>query len=87
MRVKAENRMLTCCTPNLKRLKELPKMYPDFTLISDFQTEGNPMNIIYNAQSRPTCFLVDRKGIIRDRCEGLDTKRIEDNLKSDNYLK
>lgn len=76
-----------CCTSNLEYLKELQKQYPDFTLISDFQPEGNPMNIIYNAQARPTCFMIDRKGIIQVRCEGLDKKRIEDYLKSDGCLK
>lgn len=76
-----------CCTSNLEYLKELQKLYPDFTLISDFQPEGNPMNIIYNAQARPTCFMIDRKGIIQVRCEGLDPKRIEDYLKSDGCLK
>ncbi|WP_233555826.1 peroxiredoxin family protein [Bacteroides sp. AM10-21B] len=76
-----------CCTSNLEHLKELQKHYPDFTLISDFQPEGNSMNIIYDAQSRPTCFIIDRKGIIQVRCEGLDPKLIEDYLKSDRCLK
>lgn len=76
-----------CLTPNPESLKELQEQYPDFTLISDFQMEGNPMNIIYNAQSTPTCFLIDRKGIIQVRSEGLDPKRIEDYLKADGCLK
>lgn len=61
-----------CCISNLEDLKELQKQYPDFILISDFRTEGNPMNIVYNAQARPTCFMIDRRGTIQIRCEGLD---------------
>ena len=76
-----------CCISNLEDLKELQKQYPDFILISDFRTEGNPMNIIYNAQARPTCFMIDRKGTIQIRYEGIDQKRIEDYLKSDGCLK
>ena len=76
-----------CCISNLEDLKELQKQYPDFTLISDFQTEGNPMNIVYNAQARPTCFMIDRRGTIQIRCEGLDQKRFEDFLESDGCLK
>ena len=45
------------------------------------------MNIIYNAQARPTYFMIDRKGTIQIRSEGLDQKRIEDYLKSDGCLK
>lgn len=76
-----------CYTSNLEDLKELQKQPPDFILISDFRTEGNPMNIIHNAQSRPTCFMIDRKGTIQIWCEGIDQKRIEDYLKSDGCLK
>lgn len=44
------------------------------------------MNIIYNAQSQPTCFMIDREGIIQVRSEGLDPKRFEAYLKSDGCL-
>ena len=45
------------------------------------------MNIIHNAQSRPTCFMIDHKGTIQVRSEGIDQKRLENFLKSDGYLK
>jgi hypothetical protein len=45
------------------------------------------MNIIHNTQSRPTCFMIDRKGTIQIRYEGIDQKRLENFLKSDGYLK
>lgn len=72
-----------CVVSNLETLKKLQEQYPDFTLISDFQMEGNPMNIVYNAQSRPTCFMIDREGIIQVRSEALNPKRFEAYLKSD----
>ena len=76
-----------CLVSGLENLKKLQEQYPDFTLISDFQMEGNPMNIIYNAQARPTCFLIDRKGIIQVRSGGLNPERFEAYLKSDGCLK
>ncbi len=75
-----------CLVSSLENLKKLQEQYPYLTLISNLQLEGNPMNIIYNAQSQPTCFMIDREGIIQVRSEGLDPKRFEAFLKSDGCL-
>lgn len=76
-----------CLTSSLENLKNLQNLYPDFILISDFQIDGNPMNIIYNAQSTPTCFMISREGIIKVISVGLNPDRFETHLTSDGCLK
>ena len=79
--------VIFCTVSDLDDLQKIHESYPEFTLISNFQIEGNPMNIIYNAQATPTCFMIDRKGIIQVRSEGLNTQRFDAYLKSDGCLK
>jgi peroxiredoxin len=46
-------------------------------LVSDFLQDGSPVKILYGAQAMPTCFLIDKEGIVRVKMIGLDTNRIE----------
>ena len=72
---------------SLEELKKDQEMYPYCTLVSDFQIEGNPMNIIYNSQATPTCFLIDRDGVIREISMGLDSDGFDRFLRADGCLK
>ena len=63
---------------NLDQLKEQANIY-DLGIISvaDFKGEASPMKIKYNAQSMPTCYLIDENGIIKMITIGLTNKLID----------
>lgn len=81
------NIVVYCISDNIEDLKGLQAKYPEFILVSDFEPEGNPMNIIYDAQATPTCFMIDSKGFIRIITEGLNPMRFDEFLESEGCLK
>ncbi len=59
-------------------LVEMKVRYPfDYIFVSDFMEDHSPIKIIYGTQAMPTCFLIDREGIVRLKSEGLDTERLD----------
>lgn len=62
---------------DIGRLKEEEKKFPQFKLVSDFQPEGSPMNILYNCQASPTCFMIDSFGKICFVTEGLEAEKLD----------
>ncbi|MBC5620238.1 peroxiredoxin family protein [Butyricimonas hominis] len=63
---------------NLEELVEMKVRYPfDYIFVSDFMEDHSPIKIIYGTQAMPTCFLIDREGIVRLKSEGLDTERLD----------
>ena len=52
----------------------------DYGFVSDFRGGFSPMKIRYGAQTTPTCFLVDPRGVIRVKSAGLAPERYEAEL-------
>jgi hypothetical protein len=53
--------------------------YPcEYVLVSDFLLDSSPVKIIYGAQATPTCFFIDREGVVRMKSLGLDTGRVDE---------
>lgn len=71
---------------NLQKLIEEQKKFSQFKLISDFQPEGNPMNIIYNCQGTPTCFMVDESGVLQLYSFGINSEQIDEYLKTNGCI-
>lgn len=65
---------------NLESLAEEQKKFPQFKLISDFQQEGSTMNIVYNCQASPTCFMIDHSGKLQFSLVGVEPKQINEYL-------
>lgn len=72
---------------NLQKLAEEQNKFPLFKLISDFQPEGNPMNIVYNCQETPTCFMVNESGVLQLRFLGIRSEQINEYLKANGCIK
>lgn len=63
---------------DLEDLQDMKVRYPfDYIFISDFLVDHSPIKIIYGTQAMPTCFLIDREGIVRLKSQGLDTERLD----------
>lgn len=60
-----------CGSPEeLESTKEKYPMTCDF--VSDFKQDASPIRIVYGAQAQPTCFLTDRRHIVKAICLGFD---------------
>lgn len=58
-------------------LKKIKDSYGiDCVLVSDFLGDHTPFKIIYGAQARPTCFLVDASGVVRMKTVGFSAHRV-----------
>lgn len=67
-----------CPVSGQDKLVELEKLYgTEYVFISDFKLDHSPFKIIYGAQARPTCFLIDREGMVAVKSLGLDSERIK----------
>lgn len=70
----------------LEDLKGLKANYPgDYILVSDFLEDQSMMKIIYGAQARPTCFLIDKQGTVLIKSIGLPEEQLTE-LKSQKKL-
>ena len=57
---------------SLEDLQKLKEEYPsEYIFISDFKQDASPMKIKYGAQATPTCFLTDKRHIVKVKCTGL----------------
>jgi hypothetical protein len=50
----------------------------DFLLVSDFLRDSSPVKILYGAQAMPTCFFIDREGVVRMKTIGLYENRVDE---------
>jgi len=67
---------------SLEYLQQEHIMYPsDFILVSDFLEDHSPVKILYGAQARPTCFFINKKGIVVMKTIGLHDERVNELLK------
>ncbi len=63
--------------PSVERLQAVQAQFPSqYTQFSDFLTEASPMKINYPAQGTPTCFLIDKSGIVQAIFTGVHSDRI-----------
>lgn len=68
-----------CPNSDLEALKKVREVYPcEFTLVSDFLQDNTPVKILYGAQVTPTCFFIDREGVVRMKTEGLDYGKVDE---------
>jgi peroxiredoxin len=73
------------CT-DLKKLQEIKERYSvQYLLVSDLKDDDSPVKIIYGAQVRPTCFLINKDGLVVLKTKGLPEDRLI-KLKEENKL-
>ncbi|MDE6482598.1 MAG: hypothetical protein K2L01_02400 [Rikenellaceae bacterium] len=66
---------------SLEELKEVAGCYPlDVIQVSELKGDVGPFKILYGAQATPTCFLIDRDGVVVVKTEGLDPRRFAEYL-------
>ncbi len=64
---------------NIEDLKALKNQYQlDFIFIDDFKKDHSPMKIIYGAQATPTCFVINKSGIITSKFLGLPEAQLNE---------
>jgi hypothetical protein len=69
------------CVSDQNQLSRIRTMYAaDFLLVSDFLQDASPVKILYGAQATPTCFFIDKEGIVRMKTVGLYTDRVDELL-------
>jgi hypothetical protein len=72
-----------CPASNIAELKEVRTDYPcDFFLVSDFLQDHTPMKILYGAQARPTCFFINKQGIVELKTLGLENEEVNQLLET-----
>lgn len=66
---------------SLEELREVAGYYPlEVIQVSDFKGDLGSFKILYGAQATPTCFLIDRDGVVRVKSKGLDPERFAEYL-------
>ena len=55
-----------------EQLKYQQSLPFDYFLVSDFLQDHSPMKLLYGVQATPTCFLINREGIVVMRTTGLN---------------
>jgi len=67
---------------NLEFLQREHIKYPsDYFHVSDFLQDHSSVKIIYGAQGTPTCFFINKKGVVVMKTEGLHQERVNELLK------
>lgn len=60
---------------SLAELQEIKQAYSsEYTFVSDFKRDASPIKIKYGTQATPTCFLTDKRHIVKVKCTGLHTE-------------
>lgn len=66
---------------SLEELREIAGYYPlDVVNVSDFKDDVGTFKILYGAQATPTCFLIDKEGVVRVKSVGFDVERFAEYL-------
>lgn len=64
---------------SLDDLKKAQAFYNcDYLLVSDFLRDSSPVKIIYGVQATPTCFFINKEGIVGMKTIGLDENRVNE---------
>lgn len=70
-----------CSDSNQNKLKKVRETYPcEFIIVSDFLEDHSPVKIIYGAQVSPTCFFINKQGVVEMKTMGLEENRISELL-------
>jgi peroxiredoxin len=73
--------VIYCRDSSLESLKEMRSIYPcDYLLVSDFLQDHTPVKILYGAQSTPTCFFINKQGIVEMKTLGLSPERVNERV-------
>jgi len=68
-----------CLNSDLESLKGVRKTYPcDYLLVSDFLQDHTPVKILYGAQATPTCFFINKQGLVEMKTVGLYQERVDE---------
>lgn len=68
-----------CLNDDLENLRDVRNTYPcSYLLVSDFLSDHSPVKILYGAQATPTCFFINKQGVVEMKTEGLDQERINE---------
>jgi peroxiredoxin len=71
---------------NLEELKSLKSKFSvEYKLVSDFKLDHSPFKIIYGAQAKPTCFLIDQSGTVILKSVGLPEEKLIELLKEKKF--
>ena len=74
-----------CPNSDLESLKGERKRYScDYLLVSDFLQDHTPVKIIYGAQATPTCFFINRQGIVEMKTMGIYRERVNELVNKNN---
>ncbi len=66
-----------CISTNTENLRKVRTKYAcNYTLVSDFLGDHTPVKILYGTQATPTCFFINKQGIVEMKTEGLDEDRV-----------
>lgn len=69
--------VIYCQSSSLEQLQEVRKEFPcDFFLVSDFLHDFTPVKILYGAQATPTCFFINKKGVVKMKTISLFQERV-----------
>jgi len=72
-----------------RTLEELQKIRSDFSVdyifVSDFQVDHSPFKITYGCQAKPTCFLIDKKGVVYLKTVGLPEEKLIELLENNRF--
>lgn len=65
----------------LEELKEFRNQYSDdYIFISELQSDYSPFKIKYGVQSTPTCFVIDRSGVVVLKTVGFDAQQVKEKI-------
>ncbi|MBO5346375.1 MAG: hypothetical protein J6A44_05675 [Paludibacteraceae bacterium] len=65
----------------LEELKEFRNQYSDDCIfISELMPDYSPFKIKYGVQSTPTCFVINKNGIVVLKIVGFDVQQIEEKI-------
>jgi len=68
-----------CPDDDLESLKGVRETYScDYLLVSDFLQDHTPMKILYGAQARPTCFFINKQGMVEMKTLGLNKECVDE---------
>jgi hypothetical protein len=64
---------------DLNNLSNIRTMYNcGCLLVSDFLRDSSPVKILYGTQATPTCFFIDKEGVVQMKTLGLDENRVDE---------
>lgn len=72
-----------CFCENPDELRQAQTLFDcKYLLVSDFRRDDGPVKINYGVQTLPTCFFIDRSGIVTLKTEGVDQEKINNVIRT-----